>query len=80
METETAHPSSYGPPPVIQSPPKMPPTRAEKGKANIGIPTTTGAIAPPVAIITLPDDIELEDDPDVIELEEDILDRYIALT
>jgi hypothetical protein len=28
----------------------------------------------------IPDDIDLEEDPEVIELEEDILDRYIALT
>jgi hypothetical protein len=35
---------------------------------------------PPKAITTVPDDIELEDEPDVIELEDDILDRYIAIT
>jgi hypothetical protein len=59
----------------------IPPTRLEKGKANIGPPTIAGTIAPPQAIITtIVDDITLEDDPDVIELEEDILDRYLALT
>ncbi len=57
-----------------------PPTRLEKGKANIGPPTIAGTIAPPQAITTIVDDITLEDDPDVIELEEEILDRYLALT
>jgi hypothetical protein len=33
-----------------------------------------------VGTITIPDDIELEEDPDVIELAEDVLDRYIAIT
>lgn len=57
-----------------------PPTRLEKGKANVGPQTITGTIAPPLAITTVPDDITLEDDPDVIELEDEILDRYLAIT
>jgi hypothetical protein len=57
-----------------------PPTRLEKGKANVGPPTIAGTIAPPLAITTVPDDITLEDDPDVIELEDEILDRYLAIT
>jgi hypothetical protein len=28
----------------------------------------------------IPDDITLEDDPDVIELDDEILDRYLAIT
>jgi hypothetical protein len=31
-------------------------------------------------ITTVPDDIDLDDDPDVIELEDEILDRYLAIT
>jgi hypothetical protein len=52
----------------------------EKGKANVGPPTIAGEIDPPVAITAFPDDITLEDDPDVIELEDEILDRYLAIT
>jgi hypothetical protein len=33
-----------------------------------------------VAKTPIPDDITLEDDPDVIELEDEILDRYLAIT
>ena len=58
----------------------QPPTRAAKGKANVGPQTITGIIAPPVPVATIPDDITLEDDPDVIELEDEILDRYLAIT
>jgi hypothetical protein len=60
--------------------PLTPATRAEKGKANVGPPTETGIIAPPVAETPIPDDITLEDDPDVIELDDEILDRYLAIT
>ena len=58
----------------------QPPTRAEKGKANVGPQTLTGIIAPPMPVATIPDDITLEDDPDVIELDDEILDRYLAIT
>ena len=60
--------------------PLTPSTRAEKGKANVGPPTEAGTIAPPVAKTPLLDDFTLEDDPDVIELEDEILDRYLAIT
>ena len=60
--------------------PLTPSTRAEKGKANVGPPTEAGTIAPPVAKTPLLDDFTLEDDPAVIELEDDILDRYLAIT
>jgi hypothetical protein len=60
--------------------PLTPPTRAEKGKANVGPPTETGIIAPPVAKTPIPDAFTLKDDPDVIELEDEILDRYLAIT
>jgi hypothetical protein len=33
-----------------------------------------------MVITTVPDDIDLDDDPDVIELEDEILDRYLAIT
>ena len=33
-----------------------------------------------MVITTIPDDIDLDDDPDVIELEDEILDRYLAIT
>jgi hypothetical protein len=39
-----------------------------------------GIIAPPMATTTVPDDIDLDDDPDVIELDDEILDRYLAIT
>jgi hypothetical protein len=61
-------------------PPVTPPTRTEKGKANVGPPTTTGIIAPPMTKSPIPDEITLADDPDVIELEDEILDRYLAIT
>ena len=60
--------------------PLTPATRAEKGKANVGPTTGPGIIAPPVAKMPIPDDITLEDDPDVIELDDEILDRYLAIT
>jgi hypothetical protein len=47
---------------------------------NVGPPTIAGTIAPPQAITTILDDITLEDDPDVIELEDEILDCYLAIT
>jgi hypothetical protein len=65
---------------VLTYPAVRPATRAEKGKANIGPPTIAGKIAPPVADNIVPDDFTLEDDPDVIELEDEILDRYLAIT
>jgi hypothetical protein len=37
-------------------------------------------IAPPDEMITVPDEFDLENEPDVIELEDEILDRYIAIT
>jgi hypothetical protein len=33
-----------------------------------------------MAVITVPDYITLEDGPDVIELDDEILDRYLAIT
>jgi hypothetical protein len=65
---------------VLQSALTRPPTTAEKGKKNVGEASTKGIIAPPRAITTVPDDIDLDDDPDVIELEDEIFDRYLAIT
>lgn len=80
MEEDTAQSSYDNPSPQETCPPLPPPTRVEKGKANIGPPTVASKITPPVAVNTVPDDITLEDDPDVIELEDEILDRYLAIT
>jgi hypothetical protein len=85
VEEDTAQ-SSLDEPMVIigkqisTSPIVQPPTRVDKGKANVGLPTIAGKIAPPVPTTTVPDDITLADDPDVIELEDEILDRYLAIT
>jgi hypothetical protein len=65
---------------LATSPIRQPPTSAAKGKANVGPPTVTGIIAPPVPVANIPDDFTLEDDPDVIELDDEILDRYLAIT
>ena len=86
IEEETAQSSPSDPRQVCERQlsgwglPLTPSTRAEKGKANVGPPTEAGTIAPPVAKTPLLDDFTLEDDPDVIELDDDILDRYLAIT
>ena len=46
----------------------------------MGPPTVAGQIAPPVKKTPIPDDFTLDDDPDVIELDDEILDRYLAIT
>jgi hypothetical protein len=86
MEEETAQSSPSDPRQVRARQlsgwglPLTPSTRAEKGKANVGPPTVAGHIAPPVAKTPIPDDFTLDDDPDVIELDDEILDRYLAIT
>jgi hypothetical protein len=79
MEVDTTQSSVSDPPPATHRPPTRPPTWAEKGKAPIGKQMPLGEIAPPDGTILITDDIALENDLDVIELEEDILDRYIAI-
>ena len=79
MEIDTTQSSASGPPPATQSPPTRPPTWAKKGKATLGKQMPMGEIAPPDGTILITDDIALEEDLNVIELEEEILDRYIAI-